>query len=1006
MFYKIPGNLPSELEELDSYIERYLRGEIDAATLKARRVPFGCYEQRVDGTYMVRIRTTGGALTPRQLRAIAEISARHECSSFHITTRREFQIHDVALEDVFPVMRELLLVGLASRGGGGNTVRNVLVSPDAGVGLDEVFDPSPCAFALASRLIAEPDSWLLPRKFKIAFSNSPADKSYAASNDLGFLEKLRGREKGFRVYVAGGLGAKPEVGHLLHEWVPAQDVYVVTTAVKRLFDKDGNRKNRHAARLRFLWNSLGEEQFSQVYEEQFDLVRGERPDALVVEDVPQSSATPHFAPAQDRSPEFTQWKQRYVERQRQPELLSISVPAFLGNLKNEDAIRLAEFLEPFGNYVVRAAFGQNLRLRNIPERYLPNVFHLVREISSLASGPRLLGNSISCTGADTCKLGICLSKGALTATVKRLGDSDIDLNQIPDFRLNLSGCPNTCGQHILADLGFYGNVGRKEQQMFPAYMVVAGAEIGAGKARLARPIDRVSARDLPEFVHEVLKLWLVRKNDYPSFAAYIDGDGAQESRTVAGRFRDVPTYTENKSYYFDWGATEPFSLAGKGVGECSAGLFDFIEVDLKGARQLREELRAGQARYDDALYGISLRSARSLLITRGIETPTDKAAFENFRKHFIQSGLIDQNFGAVIAGGGEACRCTQPSRGRSLRIVECGRNALPRHGQLVALRNGCVKQETGRMRFVFFYLFLLALVPEILAAQHEIPDHLRQLLQNAPPLAVDRIELTVDPTVKLEGISALTADQQGNIYVIHRPSSGDPIVVLDRQGRLIRSWGGGMFKIPHGIRIDPEGNVWTVDAQTSKVYKFTPEGKKLLEIDVGGIPDKSREFCGATDVALARSGHVFVTDGYCNARVIEYDADGIKVREWGKHGSGPGEFNLVHSIAIGPQGNLYIADRENGRVQWFDQTGRYLGEWDYGGQLHSLAFSQTGAFYAVLHPRDAAPDRESYVVQIDLATGKILGKQETRSHELSVAPDGALLPATRDSHIALFQPRK
>jgi sulfite reductase (ferredoxin) len=205
MFYNIPENLPAELEELDSYIARYRSGEIDAASLKVRRVPFGCYEQRKDGTYMVRIRTTGGALTPRQLRTIAEISARYGSDTIHITTRQEFQVHDVALENVLPVMRELLQVGLASRGGGGNTVRNVLVSPDAGVGLGEVFDPSPYAFALTSRLIAELDSWLLPRKFKIAFSNSAADSSYAEFNDLGFVAQIRNGKKGFRVYVAGGM---------------------------------------------------------------------------------------------------------------------------------------------------------------------------------------------------------------------------------------------------------------------------------------------------------------------------------------------------------------------------------------------------------------------------------------------------------------------------------------------------------------------------------------------------------------------------------------------------------------------------------------------------------------------------------------------------------------------------------------------------------------------------------------------------------------------------------
>jgi len=649
MFYSIPENLSAELDELESYVERYRRGEIDAATLKVRRVPFGCYEQRTDGSYMVRIRTTGGALTPLQLRKIAELSTRYGSAAIHITTRQEFQIHDVALENVLLVMRELLKVGLAARGGGGNTVRNILVSPDAGVGLDEVFDPSPYAFALTSRLIAESDSWLLPRKYKISFSNSLADSSYAQFTDLGFVAQIRDGVKGFRVFAAGGFGAKPEVGHLLHEFIPGEDVYLVATAIKRLFDAHGNRKNRHAARLRFLWNTLGEARFRELYEEQLQRARAENLPALLLKEVPNSSTIPVFAPELDDSPEFAQWKNRFVETQQQPGLVSVLVPIFLGNLKNADVIRLADFLAPFGNYVLRASFGQNLRLRNIPENYLPNIFHLVREITELASAPRLLGNSIACTGADTCKLGICLSKGALSAVAERLQKSDLDLNRIADFRLNLSGCPNTCGQHVLADLGFYGNVGRKEQQMFPAYMVVAGAEIGAGKGRLARQIDRVSARDLPVFVEEVLKLWLAKKDRFSSFAAYVDGEGTQDIKSIADRFRKIPEFSVDQSYYFDWGAKESFSLVGRGLGECSAGLFDLIEVDLNAARDLREQFRAGESQGPDTLYAITLRSARALLITRGIEAPTDSAVFENFRKHFIQAGLIGERYAPVIA---------------------------------------------------------------------------------------------------------------------------------------------------------------------------------------------------------------------------------------------------------------------------------------------------------------------------------------------------------------------
>jgi streptogramin lyase len=186
-----------------------------------------------------------------------------------------------------------------------------------------------------------------------------------------------------------------------------------------------------------------------------------------------------------------------------------------------------------------------------------------------------------------------------------------------------------------------------------------------------------------------------------------------------------------------------------------------------------------------------------------------------------------------------------------------------------------ILSRIGATRIAVFLMFCT--VAPILG-QDTNSDQLRALLKSVPQLPVERIDVKVNPPMMFEGISAVTTDKRGNIYVIHRPADGDPIVVLDPQGNFIRSWGKGMFKIPHGIRIDPAGNVWTVDANTSMVYKFTPEGKKLLEIAVGDVPDKTKDFCGATDIAFAKSGHVFVSDGYCNARVVEYDAAGKKLR--------------------------------------------------------------------------------------------------------------------------------
>jgi outer membrane protein assembly factor BamB len=298
------------------------------------------------------------------------------------------------------------------------------------------------------------------------------------------------------------------------------------------------------------------------------------------------------------------------------------------------------------------------------------------------------------------------------------------------------------------------------------------------------------------------------------------------------------------------------------------------------------------------------------------------------------------------------------------------------------------------------------------AASSADSDELHAILQDVPQLPVERVELDVHPRMTFAKISAVTTDRHGNIYIIHRPPEGDPIVVLDPHGNFVRSWGKGLFTMPHGIRIDPDGNVWALDAHSSTIYKFTAEGKKRLEIHVGGVPDSTLAFCGATDIAFAKSGHVFVSDGYCNARVIEYDATGKKLRQWGAQGDGPGEFRVVHSIAMSPNGRLYVADRENGRIEWFDQRGRFLGQWQYGGRLYAIAFGARGELYASVVARGApagwanSPDTVFNVIRIDPASGKILGKFAARAHELAVAPDGTLLPATLAGQLILLRPRK
>ncbi|MDR3724393.1 MAG: sulfurtransferase TusA family protein [Terracidiphilus sp.] len=650
MPYQIPSTLAAEIDDLESLVEKFQRNELDATSFKARRVPFGCYEQRRDGSYMVRIRATGGAITPGQLAKIASLSAQYGAQAVHITTRQEFQIHDVDLKNVIPILRALLAIGLSTRGGGGNTVRNVIVSPSAGIDAREVFDPSPYAFALTTKLIAEPDSWTLPRKLKFAFSNSAEDTAFAQFNDVGLIAAMRNEVKGFKVYVAGGMGRKPAVGHLLHEFIEAGKIYIVGEAVKRLFDRHGNRKNRNAARLRFLWEDIGEARFRELYKTEFDAI-AQLPHALLEPDAPLPPNRVAAIPAiENASAEFLVWKKRYTVEQQQAGLFSVLVPATLGNIANEDLLQLTDLLAKIGPDTVRASFGQNLRLRNIPEALLGNFYPIAKKISGLADRPVLLANSVSCTGADTCKLGICLPKGALRATERKLSRSALDLDSIKDFRLNLSGCPNTCGQHMNADLGFYGQAERKGQKLYPSYRIVAGAILADGKARLAKPAGQVSTRDLPDFVSDVLARWIEQKPMYASFADYVDAEGADEILTFSKKYADIPDFEDDKNYYYDWGAEDAFSLVGRGMGECSAGLFDLIDVDLKAIAAQRKRLaqQPAEAEKADALYRIVLSASRMLLVTRGIEAPADDAVFAAFLKHFIEAGLVSEAHREVI----------------------------------------------------------------------------------------------------------------------------------------------------------------------------------------------------------------------------------------------------------------------------------------------------------------------------------------------------------------------
>lgn len=647
-FYTIPDNIQTEIAELDTLIKKFQAGKMTKDELKVHRVPFGVYEQREDDTFMVRIRCSAGGVTPRQLKRVAEI-AHEKCAKFvHITTRMELQIHNVDLNDVIPIIKELVKVDLCPRGGGGNTVRNVMASPDSGIYPNEVFDVSPYAIALSSRLISEPDSWKLPRKFKITFVNHIENNNANVHiHDVGYIAEIRNGVKGFKVYVAGGMGGKPAIGNLLHEFIEAEKIYLVAEALKQLFYKNGNRKNKYAARLRFLWKELGAEKFVEMYQAEYDVLAKE-PDALLAEVtdwVSDRTLEPKLTPEEVATDDYFLWKKRYVYPQKQEGFAAVKVPLHLGNIPTADTIKLSEFLQQFGEDTIRMTMDQNFYLRNIPESHLGNLYNFLKSIDTISELSPFLGNAIACTGADTCKLGICLPKGLLTAIKDRFDKTELELDKLGDFKLNISGCPNTCGQHNSADLGFFGKVARNGQDMMPAYNIVAGADGSVANPSLAKKMDSINSRDLPNFLHDFVGQYLSKQESYESFTKYIDTDGKEDIKTIVKKYKKTPTFEQDKNYYFDWSAREIFSLKDKGQGECSAGIFDTIEFDINNAKALFKEIDDEKIVVDrkENLYQALISIARALLVTRGAEAKSDKEVFDLFEENFVNANLVSQD---------------------------------------------------------------------------------------------------------------------------------------------------------------------------------------------------------------------------------------------------------------------------------------------------------------------------------------------------------------------------
>ncbi len=582
---------PAQLADADKFeaiLGQYLAGDIEEDAFRIFRLNNGIYGQRQGGhNQMLRVKVPWGGLLPDQLDLMADVADRYSRGWGHITTRQNVQFHYVQLERVPELMRLLGTVGLTSREACGDTVRNVQGCHLAGACPYEVLDITPWAEATYRHFVRNPLSQRLPRKFKINFSGCATDCGQAMFNDIGVIGTTRtledgAVERGFRVFVAGGLGANPHPALALEDFTPREELMPTLEAILRVFNNHGNRDNKLRARMKWLVDTMGWEELQGriVKERRLLLGSSSWPGGLPEEvekagDAAAGAAegvlpTPmgHGTPVQitRRTSSFESWDDTNVVRGAAKGTVSAIAYARLGDVTSEQFRAVAAIQRELG-LEVRLTNRQNVALRGLAEEQLPALYERLQAIGMAQPGAELVRDVVACPGADTCNLAVTQSRGLAAAIGARLEEEG--LAEVGGLRVNISGCTNSCGQHHTADIGFFGAERRAHGRSAPGYQMLLGGYVGHEKVHFGDKALRLPAKGAPEATVRVVRRFADERTAGESFREWMDRAGG--AKAIASALKDLdefPTPDEGPLFYVDYDETGPYE-AEVGVGECA-----------------------------------------------------------------------------------------------------------------------------------------------------------------------------------------------------------------------------------------------------------------------------------------------------------------------------------------------------------------------------------------------------------------------------------------------------
>jgi sulfite reductase (NADPH) hemoprotein beta-component len=527
-----------DIDEFVDMLGKFERGDISPEDWRRFRLVRGTYGQRQDNVQMLRIKVPQGIVNSRQMRALADVATQYSRGFCHVTTRQNIQFHFVPLRDCEAAMRQLAAEGLTTREACGNSVRNITGCPYTGISHDEVFDVSPYAEAMTRYFLRHPLAAKLPRKFKIAFEGCATDHAITAINDLGWRARIQDGRRGFRVTVAGGTSIMPISGYVLYDFLPVEEMFNVAEAVLRVFHRFGDYEHRQRNRLKFTVKTLGGfDAFRVRFEEALEEFKREggaqlrlSPEALRSEDAPDwtpppapslekvaaQSATAVSGPGimpgsvrlQPLADTYVRWMKSNVGRQKQNGYCHVIVRLPLGDFTSGQMRVLADLAEAYGDGTMRLTLEQNVLYRWVKAESVEPFYQRLVAAGLDAPDADTLGDVVSCPGAESCRLAVTQSRGLGRALTEHLSARPDVVDMVTSGNIKISGCPNGCGQHHIASIGFQGSVRKVGTRQVPQYFVLVGGQVSSdGPTHFGKVVSKVPVHRLTDAVDRLLGLY-------------------------------------------------------------------------------------------------------------------------------------------------------------------------------------------------------------------------------------------------------------------------------------------------------------------------------------------------------------------------------------------------------------------------------------------------------------------------------------------------------------------